>query len=239
MSDFNRVLLLDIGNTFIHWRYDQQQGSQSLADLRNWVPPVSVSEIDIICYCAVSDPRRWHEWLISLPVNRCYRCERPFLELLNTVYEPQQLGIDRWLALLGASVVHDIKPSALVVDVGTAVTLDMVEDNRHQGGWIGPGLFTWCDSITQNTHISVPLNTQPTLSLAHNTIHAISNGWLVAVRSMIQQSLHEYGMPKLVITGGHGEALRPIFPSALYFDNLVLDGLSHWTKVCMNRGSIS
>ena len=58
---------------------------------------------------------------------------------LNNGYDnPQQLGIDRWLALLGASEIssHD----AIIVDAGSAITIDLLSRRRgHLGGAILPG----------------------------------------------------------------------------------------------------
>lgn len=57
----------------------------------------------------------------------------------NGYQNPELLGVDRWLALIGA---HQIENSWLcVVDCGTAITLDILAINgHHQGGLIMPGV---------------------------------------------------------------------------------------------------
>lgn len=56
--------------------------------------------------------------------------------------EPARLGVDRWVAVIAAF--HQAQGAALVVDAGTAVTIDAVaDDGRHLGGLIlaGRGLM--------------------------------------------------------------------------------------------------
>ncbi len=55
--------------------------------------------------------------------------------------EPGQLGVDRWLALLGAAALVD--GDCLVIDAGSAITIDLLRgDGRHLGGAILPGIHT-------------------------------------------------------------------------------------------------
>ena len=51
--------------------------------------------------------------------------------------EPQRMGVDRFLALLGARALGG---EALVVGVGTALTVDLLDaDGRHHGGRVAAG----------------------------------------------------------------------------------------------------
>lgn len=57
----------------------------------------------------------------------------------NAYQEPTHLGVDRWLAMLGAYN-EDRKPT-LIVDAGTAITVDWIDgEGLHLGGWIAPGV---------------------------------------------------------------------------------------------------
>ena len=69
----------------------------------------------------------------------------------NGYQNPEQLGVDRWLALIGA---HQIEKSRLcVVDCGTAITLDVLSaDGHHQGGLIMPGVTTMQYALKSNTY---------------------------------------------------------------------------------------
>ena len=62
-------------------------------------------------------------------------------ELTNAYRDPQQLGVDRWLALVAASRL--VAADALVIDAGSAITLDLLSRrDGHLGGAILPGLNT-------------------------------------------------------------------------------------------------
>lgn len=75
--------------------------------------------------------------------NKVARCvaERERCGLVNGYQEPRRLGVDRWLALLGAASLAG--GDCLVVDAGSAITLDLLRaDGRHLGGAILPGINT-------------------------------------------------------------------------------------------------
>lgn len=58
--------------------------------------------------------------------------------LANAYQVPEALGVDRWLAMIAAC--RHTKGAFVVIDAGTAITLDMVDKKgQHQGGHIVPG----------------------------------------------------------------------------------------------------
>lgn len=61
--------------------------------------------------------------------------------VINGYQRPSQLGVDRWLAMIGAAGL--VGGDCLVVDAGSAITLDLLRaDGRHLGGAILPGVNT-------------------------------------------------------------------------------------------------
>lgn len=61
--------------------------------------------------------------------------------VINAYDEPGRLGVDRWLALIGAASLVD--GDCIVIDAGSAITLDLLRrDGEHLGGAILPGLNT-------------------------------------------------------------------------------------------------
>ena len=67
--------------------------------------------------------------------------------------DPRRLGCDRWLAMLGARALYPDQ-AVMVVDSGTALTLDVVGgDGVFQGGLICPGLNTMVRSMTESTDL--------------------------------------------------------------------------------------
>lgn len=81
---------------------------------------------------------------------------------LRVAYEdPSRLGVDRWLALLGATTGSE--GPALIVDAGTAVTYDLLlAGGRHLGGLILPGIEPMRAALLQSTRIS-PVGLDPDL----------------------------------------------------------------------------
>lgn len=66
--------------------------------------------------------------------------------------EPEKLGIDRWLALIGATtIVHNGAPvDKLIIDAGSAITVDLLtSDGKHLGGAILPGFNTTIERFKQ------------------------------------------------------------------------------------------
>ncbi len=59
----------------------------------------------------------------------------------NGYEQPERLGVDRWLALIGAAEWSE--GDCIVIDAGSAITLDLLRgDGQHLGGAILPGINT-------------------------------------------------------------------------------------------------
>jgi type III pantothenate kinase len=119
--------------------------------------------------------------------------------------QPQRLGVDRWLVLIAA---HRLRLGpVLVVDCGTAVTLDaLAADGTHWGGLIIPGLRMVWESLFSNTRIAPIERDESTDVLGKNTNECITSGALQAVTGMIEktrQDLHRrYGLDaRILLTG--------------------------------------
>lgn len=152
----------------------------------------------------------------------------------NAYYNPEQLGVDRWLALLAARRLE--KGAVCVIDCGTAITLDVLFANgNHQGGLIIPGLTTMQKALLSNTDLLVSLNEhvqahKEQAFLAQDTHTGISLGSLYAVIGFIEYIKNQFekqGNPlKLILTGGSVVALEPFLQKPYrYIPDLVLQGL--------------
>lgn len=82
-------------------------------------------------------------WLTSQP---------QLLHLMNSYGDHSQLGSDRWLAMLGLSVHERAQQQpAMLLNFGTATTIDTVFHNQFLGGLIVPGLQLMADSLASGT----------------------------------------------------------------------------------------
>ena len=70
--------------------------------------------------------------------------------LINAYSDPQSLGVDRWLALLAAY--KQVNSAVLVVDVGSALTIDLADrQGAHRGGYIIPGPRLMQEALLRDT----------------------------------------------------------------------------------------
>ncbi|MEQ8661019.1 MAG: type III pantothenate kinase, partial [Gammaproteobacteria bacterium] len=98
--------------------------------------------------------------------------------------EPDRLGVDRWLAALAAW--RDQRGAVCVIDVGTALTVDIVTaDGEHLGGLIAPGPDLMRESLTSGTADLVCAALGEVSGFADNTADAISLGCTLATGGLL------------------------------------------------------
>uniref|UniRef100_A0A486XQF5 Type III pantothenate kinase n=1 Tax=Rheinheimera sp. BAL341 TaxID=1708203 RepID=A0A486XQF5_9GAMM len=127
----------------------------------------------------------------------------------NSYQQPQTLGVDRWLAMLGAQLLF---PAAdlLIVDAGTAVTIDWLNSaGQHEGGWIIPGLKLQQQAVVKNT--AKVFNSEMfngRLEPGTDTVTGLQNGCLAAVLGAIRLAWQQNTATKLILTGGDSKVLK-------------------------------
>jgi type III pantothenate kinase len=143
--------------------------------------------------------------------------------------EPSRLGVDRWLALLAAR--KEIVGRCLVVDAGSALTIDsLLENGIHGGGYIIPGLAMMGAALGQNTWgVRVDNAVEPGLAPGNDTASAVSNGCLTAMVGAIQLVARQEKATKVVITGGDAGILFERLQASAEIvvkPDLIFDGLA-------------
>jgi type III pantothenate kinase len=136
-------------------------------------------------------------------------------DVCNAYHEPEMLGVDRWLAIVGAVARHG-KP-VVIWDLGTATTLDAVDQTgQHLGGMIYPGPATMLDSLSRDTNLRVPPNLDNSaVTPGRSTRDCISNGVYASQVGALNQFLRNSsegmgGAPMLVVTGGAASQILPL-----------------------------
>ena len=152
---------------------------------------------------------------------------------------PTRLGADRWAALIGARwhVRQRARASAsasrpaLVVMVGTAVTVDSLDaEGRFIGGLIMPGFGLMLRALEQGTAgLRVP--TGEVVDFPTNTSDALMSGGAHALAGAIERIHRKLvsrcgAEPLLLMTGGAAVKMAPItdLPFEM-LDSLIFDGL--------------
>jgi type III pantothenate kinase len=152
--------------------------------------------------------------------------------------EPWRLGVDRFVATIGAHQLAKGK-AVCVVGVGTAMTIDLVgADGRHRGGAIIPAPTLMVDTLLSNTH-GIRRRAEGGSAgvgsslFGRSTRAAIVQGSRYAAAALIDRAVGEARAlargraPLVMLTGGGAPAIQPLVQSTcINVPDLVLQGLA-------------
>ena len=148
---------------------------------------------------------------------------------------PDKVGIDRLLASLAAYSLNQQNIPSIVIDAGSAITIDVTSaGNEFLGGVIFPGLRMQTGALYQQTDqlplIDANFTADPPSIIGRNTESAIKSGvfWgaIGSIREIVQRLQSEVGESKIFLTGGDLETIAHLVPDAEYVPNLVLSGIA-------------
>jgi type III pantothenate kinase len=149
---------------------------------------------------------------------------------VKNLYEhPEQLGPDRWAALIAARGLHS--GACLVVNAGTATTVDMLTaDGTFLGGAILPGVELMRFVLHEHTG-RLPIEQGSLRDKPRNTLDAIETGCRHAQAGAIERMYRTFreldANPLCIVSGGAGRPLMDqLSAPRRYVENLVLDGLA-------------
>ncbi len=142
---------------------------------------------------------------------------------------PRQLGSD----LIAGAVAAVSKYGApiIVIDMGTAITLSLINEKKEfLGGIIYPGVNTAYNSLIKNTSLLEAAQIKvPSSIIGRDTISSMQSGMIYgtvgAINGMLERIFNDYGKMKVVFTGGAAHHFMEFFPHYIYDVNLVLEGL--------------
>jgi type III pantothenate kinase len=243
------TVLVDLGNSRLKWAVLQRDGKLGamrpvphdrarMVKLRAGVPVLAVS-------VAPESVRNRFESMVHEATGfapRFVQSEAQYDGLINGYRDAWRLGADRWVAMLGARALFPRASALLVVDVGTATTLDLVtRDGHHHGGLILPGPSMMVDSLLGRTGgIARRAQglTQTTRAdfFVRDTRAAVQQGAMQSLLAMIERARGEARSltgvsPKVILTGGGAdEVATQIKYAHSRVDDLVLQGLAQYVK---------
>ena len=244
------ALLLDVGNSRLKWGVlddrhirrtghisQQQIHAQGLTALTSKLP----RRVDTVLVSNVAGSSFATRLSGVLGVHcsadvHFARVEREACGVSNGYRQPRRLGVDRWMAIIAAWA--EVQAACLVVDAGTAVTLDAVDgDGRHLGGQILPGVTLMADVLAARTS-DVPAMQRRAVSqerdvrmFATSTAAAVGHGAMNAVVGAIERAVDVMAgsgtEPSLFLTGGNASRiLKSLGKESLHRPHLVLQGLA-------------
>jgi type III pantothenate kinase len=124
-----KILYVDIGSSTISWQIDDDYHSIEIENFQTEVLPQHQTSV-IACVANHNLIQYFNNPIIAQP--------KPCQGLIFD-YNLEQLGVDRFLGLLAGLEKHP-KQDFMLVDIGTFVTIDTVQNGRHIDGGIAPGL---------------------------------------------------------------------------------------------------
>ena len=144
-----------------------------------------------------------------------------------------RLGMDRWLAVVAAY--RMAAGPSLVLDLGTAITADLVNGmGQHLGGYICPGLGLMRSQLTSNTrrvrYEQVPDAQDPGVP-GRVTEDAVERGCMLMLRGFVHEQV-ELAKSLLeepcsfYLTGGDAHLVADLLPGAHHVPDLVFRGLA-------------
>jgi len=147
------------------------------------------------------------------------------------VDEPRKVGTDRVVAAAAAYAV--VEDAVVVADLGTAVTIDLVDEHGvFQGGVIVPGFEISAQALKDHT-AQLPKVTvhRPDGPYGKNTADAINSGLYYSIIGAMEEIIRRYAeqlgrWPQTIITGSGAEVIKEDCPFVdNYVPHLVIKGI--------------
>ncbi|MDO7253833.1 type III pantothenate kinase [Helicobacter cappadocius] len=198
------MILCDIGNTYIHF-CDTYKIWKNLPDEIN--KKELSSDVYYISVNSINEKKLLKAHKNSYNIASIVNLDTPYVGL----------GIDRKAACLGVE-------NGVIIDAGSAITVDVMDAGNHLGGIILPGLAAYTQAYRS---ISPALEKRINFGmdfdeLPLNTQSAISYG---AIKSVVLTIKEIVGDKKAYFTGGDGKFLAKFFEKAIYSEMLVFNGM--------------
>ncbi len=197
------MLLCDVGNTNIHF---YKEGM-------TWTKPSSIKNISSIeeefYYICVNENLKEKISSIEFAIDL-----EPHFNL-DTIY--QGLGVDR---IAACSAIEN----GIIVDAGSAITVDIMANGIHLGGYIMPGLLALQESF-KNISSRLDIRINPNVDfdiIPQNSLEAVSYGVVKPIVMMIEETKKD---KKIYFTGGDGKFFAKFFKDAIYDSSLIFKGM--------------
>ncbi|MFT4519280.1 MAG: type III pantothenate kinase [Halioglobus sp.] len=239
MSGKNRCLQLDVGNSGAKWRLcadekivvrgiyrrdDAATLKQLLActtELQSiWISSVASPEAEAELSKILTAQWRVEPWFA--------RTEKRTATLTNSYDDATRMGVDRWLAMLGAR--QRDSGRLCVIDAGSALTIDIVSaQGLHEGGYIIPGPNLMERALLLDTdRVRFDEDIGYALSPGTSTAEAVRHGIALAQTGAVSLALDQVGKEPLSLQfcGGGGETLLKLLDrGGVWAPDLVFEGL--------------
>ncbi|WP_426431402.1 type III pantothenate kinase [Winogradskyella sp. HB-48] len=233
-------LIVDVGNTFVKFAVFQNDElihkvsfklskfKKEFKKLKRDFPKLKTAIISSVGRLSKKEIEIVKEELEVLELN--HKIKLPFKNLYKT---PKTLGVDR-IALVSASVNQFPDNNVLIIDAGTCITYDFVnEKNEYLGGAISPGIRLRYHAL-HNLTANLPLldKNQPESIIGNSTESSIHSGVVMGVVKEIDGVIDQYKAEHqdltVILTGGDANFLSNQLKNSIFANsNFLLEGLNY------------
>ena len=200
------MLLCDVGNTSYHFLSDERSHKERAV---SFDPSTVKEKLFYVC--------------VNPKVKEVLKSLENWIDLSDFVdgknyYET--MGVDR---IFACEAVFD----GVIIDAGSAITVDVVINGTFEGGFIYPGVNAMRQTYKNvSSALDYSFNFECDLDIMpKNSRDAISYGFL----KTLQREALSYKMD-VVLTGGDADKLSKIFPKAKIEESLIFDGMKKIIK---------
>ncbi len=132
------------------------------------------------------------------------------------------LGIDR-------KVLCNYIDDGVIVDAGSAITVDIMQDKIHQGGFILPGLsflYKTYEKISPILKVK-RINEIDLYKFPQNTKEAVNYGLVAPIVAILKEISKD---KKIYFTGGDGFVLSKYFEDSIYDEMMIFEAMKKIIK---------
>ena len=200
------MILCDIGNTSYHFLEEYKEYKESVESFKP-------SDIDYIIYYIS----------VNKNVSEKLRLLQNWIDISSYIDKSnyyETMGIDR---IFSCEAVEN----SIVIDAGSAITIDVVKNSQFMGGFIYPGVRAMSETyknispaLDYSFNFDLELDIMP-----KNSQDAISYGFLKTLFSEVSS----YDMP-IILTGGDASSLQKVFKTATIDNELIFKGMKKIIK---------
>ncbi len=245
-----RLLAVDIGNHQIKLGLFAPNGDGLPQPARIWRVPTGESCLEPLTLLLPPEALTWSvatvhrqaerqlaAWVqLRRPGDRYRLLKNEHLQLAVHVEQPERVGTDRLLAAVAVNRLRAPGRPAIVIDAGTAITVDVVSAaGAFEGGVILPGFRLTARALSEGTDLLPEVDYDPASApppvVGKSTMAAIRSGlfWgqVGAVCELVRRMSDQLdAVPQVFVAGGDAERLAGFLPQAQVVAELVLAGIA-------------
>lgn len=233
MSNTYKYIVIDLGNTtakvgvFVKGVLLEKQTGVAYNSLSTYINSLKPNHVIIS-----SVNQKVKEIVENLEVPVLVLDHQTPVPIENKYATPETLGKDRLAAVVGAYVSRE-KTNTLVIDVGTCITYDFINDkNEYLGGGISPGINLKFQAL-HNFTANLPLVEEREVDeLIGNTtenamISGVMNGTIAEIEEIIRMYKDKFSHLRIIMCGGGASKLHVKLKTQIILEpDLVLTGLN-------------